>query len=53
MNTNTNLYVSIDFGTCHTVISYIDNIDFKINHILDNITGDVLIPTTIYFDIQE
>ena len=53
MNTNTNLYVSIDFGTCHTVISYIDNVDFKINHILDNITGDVLIPTTIYFDIQD
>lgn len=39
--------ICIDFGTCNTVISYTqaDNIC----QIPDEITGDVLIPTTIYF----
>ena len=48
-----NTYISIDFGTCHSVISYIDNEEFKINHIFDRISGDVLIPTTIYFNLTE
>jgi molecular chaperone DnaK (HSP70) len=40
--------ICVDFGTCHTVISYIDeNNDIK--HILNEITGDILIPTIIYF----
>ncbi len=43
--------IAIDFGTCNTVISYISNTtSAQINHIVDNITGDVLIPTTLYFD---
>jgi molecular chaperone DnaK (HSP70) len=57
MNNNTNndkVNISIDFGTCNTVISYINyapiTSSMQINHIIDNITGDVLIPTTLYFD---
>ncbi len=43
--------IAIDFGTCNTVISYISNTtSAQINHIVDNIIGDVLIPTTLYFD---
>lgn len=38
---------SIDFGTCNTVISYKSN--DKILHILDEVSGDVLIPSTILF----
>jgi molecular chaperone DnaK (HSP70) len=38
---------SIDFGTCNTVISYKSN--DKIFHIMDEISGDVLIPSTILF----
>ena len=48
-----NAYISVDFGTCHSVISYIDNDEFRINHIFDTISGDVLIPTTIYFNLTE
>ena len=51
---STNLNIAIDFGTCNTVISYLKNntIDplTSFGHINDSITGDVLIPTTIYFD---
>jgi molecular chaperone DnaK (HSP70) len=44
-----NLYnnLSIDFGTCNTVITY--KYDDNILHILDEVTGDVLIPSTILF----
>jgi molecular chaperone DnaK (HSP70) len=45
---NDNLNIAIDFGTCNTVISYFKN--NQINHINNSITGDVLIPTTLYFD---
>jgi molecular chaperone DnaK (HSP70) len=38
---------SIDFGTCNTVITYKSN-DIMY-HILDEITGDVLIPSVILF----
>lgn len=41
----------IDFGTCNTVISYM--IDENILQIQDDITGDVLLPSTIYFVSQE
>lgn len=39
--------LSIDFGTCNTVIAYKSN--EKILHVLDEVSGDVLIPTTILF----
>jgi molecular chaperone DnaK (HSP70) len=39
--------ICIDFGTCNSVISYIE--DGVLKQIQDDITGDVLIPTTIYF----
>lgn len=39
--------VCVDFGTCNTVISY--TLDQKILQLNDEITGDVLIPTVIYF----
>ena len=42
------LNICIDFGTCNSVISYIE--DSVLKQIQDNITGDVLIPTTIYFN---
>ena len=38
---------SIDFGTCNTVVAYKSN--DKLLHILDEVSGDVLIPTTILF----
>jgi molecular chaperone DnaK (HSP70) len=44
-NTHNNL--SIDFGTCNTVIAY--KSDDKLLHILDEVSGDVLIPSTILF----
>jgi molecular chaperone DnaK (HSP70) len=40
--------ICIDFGTCNTVISYIE--DNILKQIHDDCLGDVLIPTTIYFD---
>ena len=39
--------LSIDFGTCNTVIGYKSN--DKILHVLDDMSGDVLIPSTILF----
>lgn len=42
-----NYYICIDFGTCNTVISYI--LDNNLIQIQENITGDILIPTTLYF----
>ena len=39
--------ICIDFGTCNSVVSYIE--DGILKQIQDNITGDVLIPTSIYF----
>lgn len=42
-----NYNICIDFGTCNSVISYIENDVLK--QIQDDITGDILIPTTIYF----
>jgi molecular chaperone DnaK (HSP70) len=39
--------LSIDFGTCNTVIAY--KSDDKLLHILDEVSGDVLIPSTILF----
>ena len=47
-----NFYISIDFGTCNTVISYFDKTTSKILQIFDN--NECLIPTIIYFtDINE
>lgn len=42
-----NYNICIDFGTCNTVISYIQ--DNVLKQIQDDLTCDVLIPTTIYF----
>ena len=42
-----NYNICIDFGTCNSVITYIE--DNNIKQIQNNITGDILIPTTIYF----
>lgn len=42
-----NYNICIDFGTCNSVISYIE--DNVLKQIQDDITGDILIPTTIYF----
>ena len=39
--------ICIDFGTCNSVVSYIE--DGILKQIQDDITGDVLIPTSIYF----
>ena len=48
MNNSNQLHnISIDFGTCNTVVSY--KTDEKIMHIQDGITGDILIPSTILF----
>ena len=44
--------IAIDFGTCNTVISYLNN-DNIINHIHDNIAATVLIPSTLYFNFDE
>lgn len=43
--------ICIDFGTCNSVISYVE--DNVLKQIQDDITGDVLIPTTIYFIYQQ
>lgn len=42
-----NYNICIDFGTCNTVVSYIESNMLK--QIQDDMTGDVLIPSTIYF----
>ncbi len=47
-NNLNNYNLCIDFGTCNTVISY--SSQDQILQITDDITGDILIPTTIYFD---
>ncbi len=44
---NSNYNICIDFGTCNSVVSYC--LDNNILHLEDELTGDVLIPTTIYF----
>lgn len=44
---DSNYNICIDFGTSNSVISYIENDILK--QIQDDTTGDVLIPTTIYF----
>ncbi len=44
---NSNYNICIDFGTCNSVVSYY--LDNNILHLEDELTGDVLIPTTIYF----
>ena len=52
-NLHNNLHnnLSIDFGTCNTVITYKSN--DKLLHILDEISGDVLIPSIILFIKEE
>jgi molecular chaperone DnaK (HSP70) len=42
-----NYNICIDFGTCNSVISYIE--DDTLKQIYDEVSGDVLLPTTIYF----
>ena len=53
LSNNNGEYLAIDFGTCNSVISLIQNSSANsvnsIQHILDDFSGDVLIPTTIYF----
>ena len=52
LSNNNGEYLAIDFRTCNSVISLIQNSDASINsiqHILDDFSGDVLIPTIIYF----
>ena len=51
LSNNKGEYLAIDFGTCNSVISLIhsDSSVNSIQHILDDFSGDVLIPTTIYF----
>lgn len=52
LSNNNSEYLAIDFGTCNSVISLIQNSNSSVNsiqHILDDFSGDVLIPTTIYF----
>ncbi len=44
---NSNYNICIDFGTCNSVVSYY--LDNNILQLEDELTGDVLIPTTIYF----
>ena len=46
-----NFYLSIDFGTCNTVISYFNKENNKIEQIMD--CNNILIPTTIYFTIND
>jgi molecular chaperone DnaK (HSP70) len=43
-----NHYFSCDFGTSNTVVSYLNG-DGVIDYIFDEMSGDILIPTTIYF----
>lgn len=47
MEINTFNNFSIDFGTCNTVITY--NSNDNICHVLDEVSGDVLIPSVILF----
>ena len=42
-----NYNICIDFGTCNTVISYFQ--DNNLLQIIDDYSGDVLIPTTLFF----
>lgn len=53
LSNNNGDYLAIDFGTCNSVISLIQNSNTNsvnsIQHILDDFSGDVLIPTTVYF----
>ena len=42
-----NYNISIDFGTCNSVVSYVE--DNVLKQISDDMSGDVLIPSTIYF----
>jgi len=42
--------ISIDFGTCNTVISYFDKTTNKILQITDDYDGNILISTVIYFN---
>jgi molecular chaperone DnaK (HSP70) len=42
--------ICIDFGTCNTVISYIDKTTDKILQITDDYDGNILISTVIYFN---
>jgi len=52
LSNNNGEYLAIDFGTCNLVISLTQNSDASINsiqHILDDFSGDVLIPTTTFF----
>jgi len=42
-----NYNICIDFGTCNSVVSYVE--DNILKQIQDDMTGDVLIPSTIYF----
>ena len=42
-----NYNICIDFGTCNTVISYVE--DNMLKQIHDDITGDILVPSTLYF----
>lgn len=42
-----NFNICIDFGTCNSVISYIE--DDILKQIKDDMSGDVLIPSTLYF----
>jgi molecular chaperone DnaK (HSP70) len=42
-----NYNICIDFGTCNSVISYIE--DNVLKQIHDDMNGDVLIPSTLYF----
>lgn len=41
------LNICIDFGTCNSVVSYLE--DGILKQLQDDVTGDILIPTTIYF----
>jgi molecular chaperone DnaK (HSP70) len=42
-----NYNICIDFGTCNSVVSYVE--DGILKQIQDEINGDILIPSTIYF----
>ena len=48
-NTNlNNLCLGIDFGTTNSVISYLNDNE-NIEYIMEPNTGEILIPSTIYF----
>lgn len=42
-----NYNICIDFGTCNSVVSYVE--DGVLKQIQDVVSGDILIPSTIYF----